>query len=222
MSAVQESKTHYWNGKEILKDYALTQPKLILVEGMDELRFLRAFCRSQNLNDIGILDYNGKTNLSKIVTNLSIIPGYDQLKAIGITRDADDKLSNEVFKDICQLLEQAKFEAPTSFGEFTEALLKVGVFILPGKNEAGELEDLLFRTISANDDIKNCVIYYIDCVKTKNVKLKKPAKSNLYAWLSCQKSPALRLGEAADQGLFDFNHECLGGLGQFLRDLSEN
>lgn len=226
-AAQNKSRFNYWNGKEIISDkIALTQPILILVEGIDDLYFLKAFCDYKKLSNIGILNYQGKEKLPRTLSTLHVHPGYDQLSVIGITRDADDKIGAEVFKDVCEILENANYAEPSSFGKFTDGGIsspKVGVFVMPDENEKGELEDVLFKTISDDDYIKNCVSQYIKCVKNSGIELKKIAKARLYAWLACQNSShPLHLSKAAGQGLFDFNHECLNALSQFLNDLSKN
>lgn len=198
--------------------------KLLLVEGNDDKRFFIAFLRKLAIDNVHIESYGGKDNLSRAIHALSKRPDFSQFTSIGVTRDADDKTGSIVFNSICAMLKKSQLSVPSNFGKFTKNLLSpcFGIFVMPGENEKGELEDLVFKTLNDEKKLKDCVAEYVTCAKTKGLKVRKPAKSHLYAWLSCQDSPALRLGEAADQGLFDFGHECLNGLSQFLKDLGEN
>jgi hypothetical protein len=43
--------------------------------------------------------------------------------------------------------------------------LRVGIFVMPGENETGELEDLLWQTIPDKNQVKQCVNKYLRCLE---------------------------------------------------------
>jgi hypothetical protein len=68
----------------------ITKPKLLVGEGVDEVRFFEALLAHLGIRDIQVMEFGGKTRLAGFLRTLvAPIPGYDQLISLAITRDAD-------------------------------------------------------------------------------------------------------------------------------------
>ncbi len=203
--------------------YALTgkhefsKQKLLLVEGRDDERFFFALLKNKNINDIHIEIYEGKKNLPATLKSLHVRPGFNNLTSIAIIRDADDKIGQIVFEEIVNVLKKTSLSIPMSFAEFSHGTPKVGIFVIPGKDKNGELEDFLLESITTNSEMR-CVDSFINCIRNMKA-IKKSAKFRLYAWISSQEPPGLKLGQAADIGLFDFSHTSFSELTNFINKL---
>lgn len=142
---------------------ALTKPKLLVGEGKDEVNFFEALLRHRNVSDVQLEQCGGKTRLSNYIATLPKRPGFANLVAIAITRDADHD-AEAAFQSVCTALENAQLITPRTSGSFGAGNPKVGVFILPDCQNRGMLEDLCLASVTA-DPAMTCVDDFIRCVE---------------------------------------------------------
>jgi hypothetical protein len=189
----------------------IVQPKLLVGEGQDEVRFFESLLRHLKLTDIQVVGYGGKQRLKQFITTLPRIPGFAGLQALGITRDADDDARGAL-----QGLDSAIAAAALP------AELRIATHVLPGANSPGALESLCIQAIS-NLPISDCIEKYVLCASKSGLKQQwsvgNAAKARLQAWLSMQQEPGLRLGEAAQAGIVDWEAASLAGLRDFIVNL---
>lgn len=76
--------------KLIPEPIRLEQSKLLLGEGIDEVKFFGAFLKNLGINNIQLLEYGGKNRLQLFLKLLLSSKDFDQITTIGITRDSDD------------------------------------------------------------------------------------------------------------------------------------
>ncbi len=195
------------------------QPKLLIGEGEEEVRFFHAFLSYLNLNEIQVEQYGGKNNLSAYLRTL-VTPraGFQNLTAIAITRDADQD-ADAAFQSVCAALRRADLSQPERHGEFTMHSPRVGVFIMPDGKSAGMLEDLCLAAQQA-DLAMSCVEGYFECLAQAQHPLpENMSKARLHAWLASRKLPDKRLGEAAESGYFDWENSAFDALKKFLIEI---
>jgi hypothetical protein len=101
--------------------------------------------------------------------------------------------------------------------------LVVRHFILPGDGRAGALEAVCLDAIRATaPNTWACVESFDACLSangTAPFSATERAKRLVQAWLSSLPTPGLRLGEAAQKGLFPFDSPVFAPLAEFLRGL---
>ena len=196
---------------------------LLLVEGIDDARFLDAFLRSIKKPDVQIATVGGTPNfgpfLSGILTRASNFP---RLKKLALVRDADTD-AQAAFQSIYALLNRAGLPAPAqSWGTAQQDELAVSVAILPDGKSPGNLEDLCLRSIEGSHEgmkALKCVDGYLFCRNPATVPKSKRSKARLHSYLAVADEPGRRLGEAADAKVWDWNSPTLQPLAQFLRQL---
>ncbi len=191
---------------------SLNCPKLLIGEGTDEERVFTALVKHAGLDrQIQVLRYDGKTNLGKFLHALPKLPGINQVDSLGITRDADVNAANT----------RTSVDAAIQNASFPPAL-KVSVFILPGENRPGTLEDLLCPALESHA-AWSCVEQMVACRTEKSGAwpnhVANLGKAKVEAWLSLQDRPTIRLGEAADAALLPFDHPAFAPLLAFIRTL---
>lgn len=197
---------------------AITTPKLLLVEGKDEKNIFTALLSHLSLEDIQVLDIAGKTKIHKKLKALTTLaPNFSNVTSIGIVRDADDKPKG-AFQSICSALKKAGLSVPRKQLSFTAERPKIGILILPKPGSKGMLEDICLESIKDTPEVK-CIKIYFDCIK-KNTKTlpNNLSKAKIHAFLAA-KEPGLRLGEAAQKGRWQWDHEAFNGIKNFLRML---
>ena len=189
----------------------VSQPRLLVGEGRDEVRFFEALLRHLKITDVQLVDYGGKQQLKPFLVTLPRIPGFVGLQALGITRDADDDALGAL-----QSIDSALVAAALP------AELRIAKYVMPGANAAGELETLCIQTIS-NLPVNDCIEKFLLCASDAGFKQEwsvgNAAKARLQTWLSVQREPGLRLGEAAQAGIIDWEAASLAGLRSFIANL---
>jgi hypothetical protein len=191
---------------------SLTRPKLLIGEGIDEFHVFGAVLKHVGLDaQIQVLPFNGKPKLGSFLRTLPTLPGFNQLQSLGITRDADAS-AGDAQKSIAALIQNAAFPA----------VLAVKVFVLPGGDRSGALEDLCCDALGTQP-VWPCIDELVACRVRKLGNWPNPAanagKARLQAWLSTLDRPGLRLGETADSGQMPFNAPAFAPLLSFIRSL---
>jgi hypothetical protein len=184
---------------------------MLVGEGRDEVRFFESLLRHMALTDIQIVDYGGKQKLRPFLATLPRIPGFNGLQSLGITRDADEDpvaASQSVNSAV------ASANLPPT--------LSVSTYVMPQPDSPGALENLCLATI-AGAPLDQCLDRYFDCAAEAGTRhswsVGNAAKARLQAWLAVQSEPGLRLGEAAQAGLINWEAPRLEPLRSFVRTL---
>ena len=199
--------------------WRIEKPKLLLVEGIDEVRLFGALAKDIGAADIQIRDYQGKGNLRRFLGVLPQVPGYLELESIGVTRDADEN-SDSAAKSVRDALRAAGFPVPDSPLESAyDGKIAVRYLIIPPNSKTGALEDVCLASV-AEDPAMVCVESYFGCIEQSALdgpKEKWMSKAKVHAFLSSRENPALRLGEAAERGLWSFDAPAFDPLKSVLR-----
>lgn len=190
----------------------LSQPKLLLGEGIDEKRLFEALLKRLGLHEeIQVLAYHGKDKLPRYLSALRKMPNLNSVVAIGITRDADAD-SSITQQSIADAVQHAAF--PTE--------IRTSVLVLPGNNRPGALEDVLVPALE-KDPAWPCIENFAACRSeamglwpnhSANI-----GKAKVEAWLSTRDRPTLRLGEAAEAGQIPFESPAFLPLIAFIKSL---
>jgi len=197
---------------------ALSQPKLLIGEGKEEVDFFTAFLTHLNITNVQVEQYGGKQGLPSYLRTLVVRPGYLNVVSLGITRDADNS-AQSAFQSVCSSLNRASLPVPSQPGEIVGDTPQVSVLILPDGQNEGMLEDLCLTAIET-DPVLQCVDEYFDCVyRTSGRKPNNMAKARVHTWLASQLEPDKRLGEAAKAGYWPWDSPGFDSLKQFLQAL---
>lgn len=206
--------------------------KLLLVEGNDDLRFFGAMSRHLGINDVLIDAYNGKDNLRTDLSERVRNPDFHSVTSLGIVRDADTS-SQSAFDSVVGSLRRANLPTPYEPVTPTEQDgLRVSVLILPPDGETGALEKVCLDSIEGSREM-DCVETYFSCLNSLEppIAASHVAKARLHSYLApgpihttqanelARRQPGLRLGEAAEAGLWDWSSPAFAPLVGFLRNL---
>ncbi len=213
-----------------------TIAKLLLVEGEGDRRFFAAFAKALEIREMDIEGYGGKPNLGNHLANLSRSSHFRNYSTIGIVRDADDN-ARSAFDSVIGSLRRANLPAPSApVSPTTERGLQVAVLIIPPGEDSGELENLCLSSIE-NVEERACVDAYTDCLETIGppISANRLAKAKVHAYLAAgpeprffagtpnestgRRNPGLRIGEAAEARVWNWNSSAFKEVANFLRNL---
>ena len=195
--------------------------RLLLVEGNDDLRFFQAMAKYLGKIDIAVCSYNGKSNLGNDLSDRVRSPEFQAVSSLGIVRDADES-SHSAFDSVVGALRRVNLPIPDAPAIPIERNgLRVSVLIIPPEEETGELENVCLGSIEGTPDML-CVESYFDCLSNVEppIAANRMAKARLHSYLApgpiritqdgitqdgelARRQPALRLGEAAEAGVWD-------------------
>ena len=200
----------------------IREPRLLLVEGRDEVNLFKALINDCFDDDPGIqvIDARGKDkfsrNLKAIQTAAMATP---VLQSIGVVRDADDD-AGAAFDSVCDGIRSVNYEPPMTHGGFSNGAPAVGVFIVPDGVKPGAIETLC-RQSRLGSATAACVDEYLNCLGQRHATGSRSAdKSWAHAYLAAAEDPVARVGEGALQGVWDFTAPAFAPLAGFLHQLA--
>ena len=209
-----------------------TPTRLLLVEGKDDKRFLEALARHLGETGITVEIYGGKPNLGNRLVNLAGRLNDFIDPSIGIVRDADNS-SQSAFDSVAGSLRRAGMPTPDGPMALIERDgLRISVLILPPDDEQGELENVCLRSVAGSRELE-CVEDYLNCLESLEpaIAANQMAKAKLHSYLAIgpvrttddgnitRRRPALRLGEAAEAGVWDWTSPAFQRVTEFLLNL---
>lgn len=210
----------------------ISKRRLLVVEGKDEVHFFDALLAKLEMTDVQVLDTEGKNNFPVEFAALLLSPGFDQLAAYAIVRDADTGREGafQSIRNILRKHSQPHPDQPNSFSSNEHP--RVGIYILPGEADTGMLEDLCLQTVVGHP-VTACVDAYMACLEEQLPQMqsgspntegphfpKNIAKARALAFLAGMHEPVHQVGFAALRGCWDLDHECLNELKRFLTSMT--
>ncbi len=193
----------------------IERPKQLLVEGNDQRNFFEALIRTRSLPDIQIQNYGGGNELRVFLPAFVKAPDFNSISSLGIVRDAEDSAQNS-FQSIQGSLGKVNLPVPSKAGERQNGNPDVSVLILPNESSPGMLETLLCRTFLGSE-VDHCIDDFFSCVEASpNVSITNRDKTRAFAFLTTKPNPHHSVGVAAQQGVWDFDHEAFDEVRDFL------
>ena len=173
-------------------------PNVLFVEGQDDRHVVRhLWIRRHGLEpSFDIQDKEGIENLIDAISLGIKAPG---LAAIGIVADANDDPGSR-WDAISHRLRETDVEQPEAhprYGTIMDGRPRVGVWLMPGDQRPGELEDFVQEMIPSDDPAWPLARRYIrDIPKVARMfSPKKTSRAELHAWLATRTEPG-RMGLA--------------------------
>ena len=200
------------------------KPRLLLVEGSDEVNFFDALCEHWGIVDIETVETGGKDKFKIELPTLLNAQGFENVEALGIVRDADLS-SQSAVQSIQSSIRKYNLPIPPGHNEYSQnETIKVGIYIMPGNRDSGMLESLVLDTVEGHP-VRICSDAYIESLRDhleQNPDINFPRnvhKARLQAYLAGMEKFIPGLGLAAKKGYFDLDSPALDEIKSFLVNL---
>ena len=201
---------------------SVTAARQVLVEGRDEVFVFQALARhiGIGLNDIQFQPYNGKDNLREFLETLPGLADFGNIRSLAVVADADGDRRSSAAR-IRGALGNAGLAAPPEPLRMSAdgTPPRTGWLIIPHDSPGRMLEDVCLESVKG-DPAMACVDEFLQCV-TRSFpdfpKENEEPKARIHAFLSSRERPDLRLGEAAQAGVWDFDAPSFAPLKNLLR-----
>ena len=199
-------------------DWQVESPRFLAVEGIDDQRVFESLARHIGVADLQVKPYGGKNNISSFLRILTTLPSFAQLKSLAIVADADDEWTASADR-IRSALRQVGLPAPGDpLAVASQGGCSVVFLIVPHGRRSGMLEDVCLESVEMDPAVA-CVDSYFACLARTSIKGPKMAvasKARMHVFLASRESPGLRLGEAAQRGIWPFNSHAFAPMKQLL------
>ncbi len=201
----------------------VTNETLLLVEGIDDALFFKAFLGHLGRTNIQVAYVGSWDRFRPVLVMLRKAPNFALLRRLGIVRDAD-RSAPSTLESLSHALTDAQLPSPVRpWKVFDDGSLAVSLAILPDGSSPGNLENLCLRSIGMRPE-SACIDQYIECRENAGAQIadNRMAKSKVYTYLAVGKDgkkPGLRIGEAAEAGVWNWDDSEFRHLSDFLRKL---
>ena len=211
---------------------------LILCEGIDEKLFFMWYLdyfKKQPMytkfNDIQLEDIGGNEDIKKQLGLWKLVSGFEQLKTIGIIRDAE-KDADAAIRSINQCFTDNEFVAPDApfVLKKNDNASNTIYGVLPGFDENGvlqngTLEDLCLQILKdeQSESKMDMIQGYLKELQTKfNYQIHHIHKSKLHTYFaSDDRYIGSKIGQAAKIGAFDFESKSLAPFRRMFESLTD-
>jgi hypothetical protein len=196
--------------------------RVLVVEGYSDLLFYAEVLEELGAHEkVFIQELGGKSGMTAKLETL-VSPGLlDSKSAIAFVFDADT--NPDATRNSLQNLLSAITRKPVVDGRWSGGKPNIGLFIVPGGDQPGEIETLVWNSWAgdtANVAEKRCVEGYIACMQSARAAPHSPAKGLIGALLAVKNDEDPRLGPGARGNVFDLGRPELQALRVFLSGLN--
>ena len=194
--------------------------RVLLVEGADDEHVVRHLCaRHLDMPEFDIIDKKGLPNLKAAIAPEIKVSGRT---ALGILVDANRDQARR-WQAITHRLRQAAVEPPMQtapVGTIVGNRPRVGIWLMPDNESAGELEDFIERLIPNGDPVWPRAQRYIDGIPAaeRNFAGEKIMRARVHAWLAARAEPR-KMGAAIGAGDLDVTAPLAIRFTDWLRQL---
>jgi hypothetical protein len=192
-------------------------PKVLAVEGKDEVNFFKSVLKDMAISEVDIFDVGGKDKFKTHLEALTKTVGFDKVVTLAIIRDAEND-AKATFDSMSYVLTQNGLQAPASVESYSNGTPRVGIFLMPGHQESGMLEDLCLKTISDHPAAK-CVNVFVECVNELTEPPRIMSKAKTQVFLAAMPKIVNSVGLGAKRGYWNLQHNQMRPVRQFLEQL---
>ena len=202
-------------------DFNIERPKQVIVEGVDDVRVIEALCNHLRIGDVQFVPCGGYDSLRQFLRTFSVDPDFRQVRSLAVVVDADENPPGRR-QGVADALASAGLPRPDQpLESVSESELTVAYLVVPHDPPGTMMEDVCLNSVS-DDPAMGCVDQYLECVSradTPGPRQVWMSKARAHAFLASRDRPDLRLGEAAERGIWRFESEAFRPLINLLRML---
>jgi hypothetical protein len=192
--------------------------RILVVEGYGDLLFYAELLEELGAHEkVFIKELGGKSGMKTHLATFINPDFLDSKTAIAFIFDADT--APHATRNSLQRLLSKITHKPVIDGQWSGGKPNIGLFIVPGGDQAGEIETLVLKSWAsdpANAEERRCVEGYISCLQTTGATAHSPAKGQIGALLAVKYDEDPRLGPGARRKVFNFERPELQDLRGFL------
>lgn len=196
----------------------IEQPRQLIVEGNDEVRVFYALCRHLGISGLQVQQYDGYRNLRRFLRTLTAVPDFHEVESLAVVADADRNRSGRQ-QSIRDALTNSGLPAPSAPLQLaSHGGIRTAYLVIPHDSEGTMLEDVCLASVRLDVAMK-CVDEYFECLDREGASTPRAvqmSKARVHAFLASRDDPALRIGEAADGGIWQLDDDAFRPMRELL------
>ncbi|MBI5387079.1 MAG: hypothetical protein HZA90_20605 [Verrucomicrobia bacterium] len=215
--------------EQLSLDRAITTEGQLLVEGRVPEMFFREMIAACGLatgveaRTFGDIDKNNLQTYLELFTQKATFK--EQVRRIGIIRDAEGSTALEAFQSVQAALRGAQLPVPDAMNKLEGSPLAVAVFILPNCMDAGMLESLCLSAVAEAEAaqpnaVLPCVNEFFACLDKRGMKPSHPTKAQFAGYALARDVVDPQLGRAAQRGAIPWRSKAFDTLKAFVRHVA--
>ena len=199
----------------------IASTKQLIVEGNDDIRVFNAIAEDLGISDLQVHGYGGYPKLRTFLRTFKALPEFRTVRTLAVVADANcSRVDRE--RGIRDALSNSDLPMPSAPLEVaSNGNLSVMYLVVPHNRDTGMIEDVCLDSVSTDPAI-DCVDGYFDCIRETSLPgpiESRVSKARVHAFLASRERPELRLGEAADSGIWPLDADAFSPMRELLRKL---
>ena len=183
-------------------------PRLLLVEGPDDKHVVQHLMRVHEV-PLGF-EISEAGGIRGVLDAIPVQLQVDGRITLGVLVDANDDIASR-WQSLSDVLREAGYRVPKTPSpagiviDGPDAYTpKIGVWLMPDNEAAGELEDFVRDLVPQTDPVWPRAVDYVDSISTTDRQFaeRKEMRAKLHAWLAVRQEPRL-MGAAIGRGDLD-------------------
>ena len=195
--------------------------KQIIVEGNDEVRVLAALGEHLGISGFQTHPCGGYQELREFLEVFIAQSDFGIVESLAVVADANAYRAGRE-QSIRNTLSSVGLPAPSAPLQFvSQGGPRVAYLVVPHDAEGTMLEDVCLASVSADPAMK-CVDEYFECLNRAGASTPREvrmSKARVHAFLASRDDPALRTGEAAERGIWQFDDDAFRPMRELLKML---
>ncbi len=191
-------------------DLKIKQPKQIIVEGNDEIRVFKSLSKCLNIQDLEVQHYGGTPKLRQFLKTFRSLSDFRLVRSLAIVADANSNRNGREQRIQGALSNAGLPVPPRPLEAVSNGDLKVAYLVVPHNVEGTMIEDVCLDSVKT-DPAMECVDLYFECISQAEMQGPREvwmSKARVHAFLASRDRPDLRLGEAAEKGIWEFDTDA--------------
>lgn len=187
-------------------DAPLTPPRLLWVEGKDDLAVVHGLCAAHQIPVVFRVEERG--GLEKLLDGIGVTLRAETLQWFGVVVDANGDVQSR-WQDLRRIAEREGYQdvpdGPQEGGTIlppAPLLPTLGIWIMPNNGTPGALEDFAAQLVPEGDALWTRAGEAIDSIPQADRRFPagRRSKAHIHTWLSWQEQPGSPMGQAIGKG----------------------
>ena len=185
----------------------INRPKQVLVEGDDDFRVFGSILDCLDIRNVQVQRYRGYPSLRRFLKTFKALSGFESVQSLAIVADADCSRTGREIGIRDALSNMGLPSPPGPLKVASNGNLRVAYLVVPDYQDTGMIEDVCLDSVRP-DPAMSCVDDYFECISRTSLpgpKTVRMSKARVHAFLASRERPGLRLGEASQNGVWQFD-----------------
>lgn len=197
----------------------IRKPVAVAVEGLDYFHTLRSRISDlPEFDDVQLWDFcKGGQAFREWLNSFKTLANFSSIRSLGVIRDAEDD-AGVTSRNLQQSFQHCGLNTADKPNVLCAGSPKTGFLLMPHDESAGCLEHAMIKADLPEIPMK-CADEFLRCVDDKRRNENWRAKVRVHSLIAASTNPAATLGQSVKFSMWNFEHNALAVMTDFIRML---